>query len=385
MENGRKGLFPLFITAMIDYIGFGIIIPIAPFYTKDLGATPVDFSILLVVYSISQFIASPYLGKLSDRIGRKRVLIIGLSGEIAGYLIFGLSPILLFLYVGRAITGGTSGNLPVIYSFVSDRTSTINRTKAIGMIGAAIGIGFVIGPFIGGILSVLGYRVPILFAALLSFVNIILVLRLKEDTKKVDYRRSKIRDAFKIAPYLFISITCIGLGFVMLQTTLAYYGEDLYSWGSLAVGLALGLVGIEQAIFQLAVTFRLTNLFGKTPVILIGIVAFIVAFLILSFRTDEFFGLVSLTLFSFGYSLFQTPIVSLISDLAPLSSRGATLGITQSAQSISSFIGPLIAGFLFQYVSIYFPYIIAAVFGSVAFVFVFIFHWNSESLTERTK
>ncbi|AAT44115.1 MFS transporter [Picrophilus oshimae] len=374
-----KGILPLFVTAMIDFIGFGIIIPIAPFYTRDLGATPFEFSILLVVYSLAQFIASPYLGRLSDRIGRKNVLVLGLSGEIAGYLIFGLSPVLSLLYIGRAITGATSGNLPVIYSFVSDKTSSDNRTRAIGMIGAAIGIGFVIGPFIGGSLSIFGYRVPILFAAVLSFINMVLVLRIKEERKKTNYKKGSILKAFEIAPYIFISITFIALGFVMLQTTLAYYGQALYSWGSLAVGIILGIVGMEQALFQLLLVFRLTRRIGSIRTVMLGIISFTMAFLILSFRVNEYIAIFSLTLFSLGYSLFQTPVISIISDIAPVEIRGSTLGITQSAQSLSNIIGPLIAGYTFEFISIYSPYMLAAAFGILSLLFISIFIIKSGS------
>ena len=367
-----RDIFPVFLTAMIDFIGFGIIIPIAPYYLETFGGNAFDFSILLVVYSGAQFIASPFLGRISDYYGRKRVLSIGLSGEVAGYLVFALAPYLLILYIGRIITGATSGNLPVLYAFVSDKTSPSGRTKAIGLIGAAIGIGFVIGPAIGGILSVFGYRVPIFFAALLSVINLSLVQRLSEGRTKTKARKGSIINAFKVAPYLFLSITAIAMGFVMLQTVLAFYGQSLYGWGSLEVGLILAMVGIEQAVFQIGVVPALVSKLGTWKVLFAGIIAFTVSFGILSFENPEYIALLALTIFALGYSFFQTPVISYISQISREGESGANLGITQSAQSLASIIAPLIAGYLFYYVSKFVPFEISAVVGIVSAALVFI-------------
>ena len=379
-----KNIFPIFITAMIDFIGFRIIIPIGPYYVETFHGNPVDFSILLVVYSAAQFVASPYLGRLSDRFGRKKVLSVGLSGEIFGYLIFGLSPFLFLLYIGRLITGATSGNLPVLYSFVSDKTDAGNRTRAIGLIGAAIGIGFVIGPAIGGLLSIFGYRVPILFAGFLSLFNLILVQRLREEKKKTKYQKRSVIEAFKTSPYLFMSIAAIAVGFVMLQTVLAFYGQALYNWTSLIVGILLAVIGIQQAIYQIGIVPKLVSKIGLFKTIIIGIFSFILSFILLSFRMPEYISIVSLSLFAFGYSLFQTPVISYVSQLALDDSRGASLGITQSAQSLASIIGPLIAGYLFYSISKFIPFQMSAIMGVISVILFWItIRSNRNNLTQQ--
>lgn len=374
-----KNIFPIFITAMIDFIGFGIIIPIGPYYVETFHGNPVDFSILLVVYSAAQFVASPYLGRLSDRFGRKKVLSVGLSGEIFGYIIFGLSPFLFLLYIGRLITGATSGNLPVLYSFVSDKTDAGNRTRAIGLIGAAIGIGFVIGPAIGGLLSIFGYRVPILFAGFLSLFNLILVQRLREEKKKTKYQKRSVIEAFKTSPYLFMSIAAIAVGFVMLQTVLAFY-----NWTSLIVGILLAVIGIQQAIYQIGLVPKLVSTIGLFETIIIGIFSFILSFILLSFRMPEYVSIVSLSLFAFGYSLFQTPVISYVSQIALDDSRGASLGITQSAQSLASIIGPLIAGYLFYSILKFIPFQMSAIMGVISVILFWItIRSNRNNLTQQ--
>ncbi|BBL46916.1 multidrug resistance protein MdtG [Metallosphaera sedula] len=379
-----RSIFPLFLTALIDFIGFGIIIPIGPYYVEALGGTSLDFSILIVTYSIAQFIASPYLGGLSDKYGRKRVLSIGLSGEILGYLLFALSPNLSLLFVSRAIIGVTSANLPVLYSFVSDKTDSRNRTKAIGFIGAAIGIGFVIGPAIGGLLSLVGFRVAILGAALLATLNLALVQRLKEEVKRVKGRKYSRIGSFKSFPLIFLSILTVGMGFTGLQTTLAYYGQALYSWTALVVGIILAIVGIQQAIFQVILIPRLESRIGPIKTVIVGILFFTTSFVILSFKNPQYVIFVALSLFSLGYSLFQTPIISLISRDSSQGSRGMNLGIAQSAQSIANIFGPLIAGYLFYSVSRFAQYEISAFLGVISLVFI-ILHLVREGRRTSTK
>ncbi len=379
-SSSFTAVFPLFFTAFIDFIGFGIIIPIAPYYAQRLGASPFEFSMLLAAYSVAQLIMSPILGSLSDRYGRKKILIIGLAGEIAGYIVFASAPSLLFLFLGRLISGGTSANLTVIYSMVSDRTDPESRTKAIGIIGAAIGMGFVIGPALGGILSFLGFRTVIYLTSLLSFTNLVLVLRLKESridlpTRGMNFLR-QISSAAKRGGFLFLGLVFVGMGFAIMQATLAYYGEDLFGWASLEVGIVLLILGLEQAAFQFILIPFISRKSGEIRASGFAMIFFSLGFLILYATPGEYFVLGGLTILNLGYSLFQTPVISILSQRSSVA-RGATLGISQSATSLANTIGPGIGGFLFGSVSIGSPYIVSAIFGILAALVIIAFRHSS--------
>lgn len=380
-ESGSfKAIFPLFFTAFIDFIGFGIIIPIAPYYAQDLGASPLQFSLLLASYSLAQLIMSPVLGSLSDRYGRKRILITGLAGEIIGYIVFASAPSLPVLFLGRIISGATSANLTVIYSMVSDRTEPENRTKAIGMIGAAIGMGFVIGPAAGGILSFLGFRTVIYLTSILSMTNLLLVLRIREiwaprKERGINFL-SQIYGAAKVGGFLFLGLVFVGMGFAIMQATLAYYGEDLFGWASLEVGIVLLILGLEQALFQLVLIPRIARISGEVKASAFSMVFFSLGFIILFLTPGEYYVIMGLTLLNFGYSLFQTPVISMLSQRSTVS-RGTTLGVSQSATSLANTIGPGIGGFLFGSVSIGTPYLVSALFGVLAASAIIGFSHNS--------
>jgi predicted MFS family arabinose efflux permease len=375
-----SALFPLFFTAFIDFIGFGIIIPIAPYYAQKLGASPFEFSMLLVAYSVSQLVMSPILGSLSDRYGRKKILITGLLGEIAGYIIFASAPSLVFLFLGRIISGGTSANLTVIYSMVSDRTDPERRTKAIGIIGAAIGMGFVIGPATGGILSFLGFRTVIYLTSLLSLTNLLLVLRLRESRSMfpalgMNFLR-EVSSAVRRGRSLFLGLVFVGMGFAIMQATLAYYGEHLFGWASLEVGIVLLILGLEQAVFQFLLIPYISKKAGEIRASEFAMIFFSLGFLILFATPGEYFVLGGLTLLNFGYSLFQTPVISILSQRSS-AARGATLGISQSATSLANTVGPGIGGFLFGAVSIGSPYLVSAIFGIIAALTIIVFKNSS--------
>lgn len=378
----QASLFIAAINAFIDFLGIGIIIPIAPFYSEKFGATPFEIALLFTSYSFPQLLLSPFWGKLSDMRGRRLALTIGLSGEVIAYLVFAFSPSLPFLYASRAIAGGLSANFAVLSSYVSDVTSEESRVRGLGVLGAATGMGFVFGPIVGGTLSIYGYRAPILLASALCLANLVLVrLFLVEPAKPaVQRQRVGFRKVFLYADYVYVTGLFVNLAFVGMQVTLALYGQRLYHWGSFQVGLVLGLVGLEGAVIQGGLIHRVTRGLGEKLTVVIGLVAFAVSYAMLSTEVPQLMAFLALALLGVGLSLSQPAANSIITKLVPRSDQGAAFGLVQSLTSLSNIMGQVFAGALFNYVSPFAPYA-AGVFLVVCGLFVFSFYANRRTQT----
>jgi len=378
----RISLFLAALNAFVDFLGIGIIIPIAPFYSEKFGATPFEIALLFTSYSVPQLLLSPFWGKLSDVRGRRLALTVGLSGETIAYLVFAFSPSLPFLYVSRAIAGGLSANFAVLSSYVSDVTSEERRIRGLGLLGAATGLGFVFGPIIGGTLSIYGYRVPILLASALSLANLVLVrLFLAEPMRSgVERQRVGFRKVFSYANYVYVTGLLVNLAFVGMQVTLALYGQRLYHWGSFQVGLILGLVGLEGALIQGMLIHRVTRRLGEKLTVVVGLIAFATSYAMLSAQVPQVIVFLALSLLGVGLSLSQPAANSMITKLVPRSDQGAAFGLVQSLTSLSNILGQVFAGALFNYVSPFAPYT-AGVFFVACGLFVFSFYANRRTQT----
>ena len=173
MRNNRLAI--IFVIVFVDLLGFSLILPLLPYYAQTFGADAFVTGLLVASYAVAQLIGAPLLGRLSDRVGRRPVLFISIFGTFVGFLLLGFAGALWMLFVSRVVDGLTGGNLSVAQAYISDVTDQKNRAKALGLIGAAFGLGFIIGPAVGGALSVYGYAVPAFAAAALSAINLIAV------------------------------------------------------------------------------------------------------------------------------------------------------------------------------------------------------------------
>ena len=186
-QGSRSTLFILLSIVVVDLIGFGIVMPVLPFYARDFGVTATTLGLLMMSYAAAQFVCAPLWGRLSDRVGRRPVILFSVAGTSASLLFFGLAESILWLFVARVLAGGFAANVSVASAYISDVTNEDERTRWMGMLGASFGVGFILGPIIGGLLSPLGYRVPMLVAAGLAFINLIYAaFSLKEPDRHVD-------------------------------------------------------------------------------------------------------------------------------------------------------------------------------------------------------
>lgn len=356
----RSRAIVIFTTVFIDLIGFGIVIPVLPFYAQGtiFNATPRTVGILFTSYSVMQLIFSPILGRLSDKHGRRPVLFLSIIGTGIGFLIIGFANSIWMLFAGRILDGITGGNISTAQAYIADITTTENRAKGMGLIGAAFGLGFVFGPAIGGILSRWGIQVPFLFAACLCFVNaVLLYFRLpetltKEQMKKnqtAGERRSKqvIRSlkqprlAFVLVIYfLFI------VAFSIMTATFAFYTMFRFGYDAQHTGYLFAYVGVIAVIIQGGLIGRLVKRFGEVRLVIFGAFCFAISLFAIPFVGPAAGGLAALLVgggvFSLGNSLATPALNSLASKSVGPDDQGIVLGVMQSVASLSRAVGPLL-------------------------------------------
>ncbi|HXF42873.1 MAG TPA: MFS transporter [Pyrinomonadaceae bacterium] len=356
-----RPLIIIFFTVFIDLLGFGIVLPLLPFFAEHFGATPIDVGFLMAIYSVMQFVFAPIWGSLSDRIGRRPVLFFSILGAAVGYLILGLAGSLWMLYAGRVLSGIMGGNISAAQAYIADITTPKNRARGMGLFGMAAGLGFVFGPALAGVLTRVSENTPFLFASGLSILNALSValflpesLNKNPDTgKKVSRSRlfllrgalSGNRFSLITAEYLLV-ITA----FSILTTAFAFYMGFSFGYGAEQTGYLLAFIGILSAFFQGVVFSALAKRWGEATLALIGAAAMAASLFIVPFVNAQNGGLTALLLgmgvFALGSALSNPSLTSLGSKTAPAEFQGSALGIIQSAGSLARVIGPVLCGFL---------------------------------------
>ena len=358
-----KPLIIIFITVFIDLVGFGIVIPALPYYVESdaFRATPFDIGILFASYSLMQFIFAPVLGSLSDRYGRRPILFFSILCSAIGYLFIGFAFALWMVFAGRIIAGITGGNISTAQAYIADVTTRENRAKGMGLFGAMFGLGFVFGPAIGGILSRYGIAVPFLFAALLSFVNaILLYFILPETVKKGSYDAAKIRKNRFVelieslgdaqfgtlnALYFFLVVS-----FSIMTYAFVLYTIFRFGYSAEQNGYIFAFIGILAVIFQGGLFSKLVRKFGENPLMIVGCIMMAISLFAIPFISPDFGGLIGLlsvvTLLSIGNSMASPAITSLASKVSDENTQGKSLGVLQSGASLARAIGPAVGGVL---------------------------------------
>ncbi|HKC64618.1 MAG TPA: MFS transporter [Pyrinomonadaceae bacterium] len=364
----RSPLLVIFITVFIDLVGFGIVIPVLPFYVEGtkFNASPRMVGLLFASYSIMQLIFTPVLGRLSDRHGRRPILLISLLGTCAGFLILGFATTLWMLFLGRIIDGISGGNISTAQAYIADITTPENRAKGMGLIGAAFGLGFTLGPAIGGILSkwdidVLGYHipgisVPFIFAGLMAFANATLLYFTLPETVTPDHparasaatgRWSQLFAALKQSRLAFILLIyfLFVTAFSIMTTSFVLFTMYRFGYDASHNGYLFMYVGIIGVIIQGGLIGRLAKTFGELPLVITGALLFAGSLFLIPL-VGPGSGLIALLgvggLFAVGNSLATPSLTALASKSVGRGEQGGVLGITQSAASLARAIGPLI-------------------------------------------
>lgn len=377
--NKRTPLTLIFITVFIDLLGFGILIPILPtFATKELGVDESAVGFAIAIYSLTQFFFNPVFGKLSDKYGRRPVIIFSLLLNSLGYLIFAFTTQYWMLIVARIIAGTGGSSIGVAQAYIADVTTKEERSRGMGLIGAAFGLGFVFGPFIGGILSEFGYMITGFGSASFSFLAFIFTLILLPESnlnrgQKPSHRTLLNIEALrKISSQKDLSLL-IFLFFILtfsianIYGTFALLGHQVYGFSELQNGYIYSILGISSSLMQGGILNLLLKFIPRRLLILFGSLLMMFGLALLPYG-GTFWGLaVIVVLLSFGTGSLQPILLSLVSEVTHDSDQGMVLGINQSASAMARVLGPLWGGFAFEFLGYPFPFLTGALFTSVIF------------------
>lgn len=375
----RSSLLVVYLTVFIDLLGFGIILPILPFYAEKFGANGFWVGAVLTAYSAAQFVSAFYLGRLSDRIGRRPVLLASLVGSAVSLAMTGLAGSLAFLLLSRVLAGAFGGSITTAQAYIADVTEPRERTKYMGLLGASIGMGFVFGPAIGAGLSGFGFSTAAFIAAGLAAANFLFglvklpetrVVRL-EETSRTTGRLAGLGMALRqpnVGRVVWANFLTT-LAFVGMEATFALFGQARFGLGAAGMGLIFTLVGVVIAIVQGGLVGRLNARFGERTLAHAGAITIGLTLLAIPFTQTLGACLAIMAILAAGQGLLSPTLPSLLSLASASGEHGGTLGIGQSVSAAARAIGPLIAGWLFD-LGVALPYVVGAALMMIALGFL---------------
>jgi DHA1 family tetracycline resistance protein-like MFS transporter len=389
----RVSLGLIFLVVFIDLVGFGIVIPILPYYAKEFGANARDLGWLLAIFSLMQFLFAPLWGRLSDRIGRKPVLLFSLFVTSISMGILGLAHSLLWLFIGRTLAGAGSANISTAYAYISDITTPENRAKGMGIIGAAFGLGFIFGPAIGGILSPYGYGLPMFVGAGMAALNLIFATfflaepplspkaRAGNRIKRFDFENIRITLSDPRTRLAIVTFFLVTFALTQMETTFAIFMFATFGLTARSAGVLLAISGLIMAALQGGLIGRLAKKFGEMKLILSGLLIAAVGLLGFAGSYTLTSIVIALVILSVGHGMLNPSLSSLASLGADPSRRGTTMGVYQSSGSLARVLGPVTAGWAYDLINIRAPFYSAVGFLIVAFL---IANAGSKKLIQRT-
>lgn len=366
-----KGFWTIWSTVALDMVGFGMVVPILGRYADRYGASGFEVGLLFSMFSIAQFFFAPVLGRLSDRIGRKPVIVISLLGTAVGSFLTGAAGALWLLYVARFIDGASGASVSVAQSAITDIASPEDRPRLLGMLGAAFGVGFVFGPAIGGLAALGGPHVPFYLASAFALCNAVAAWFRLPETNVTRAQRETVRVRRRFAVNRFTGTALLaGSAFAGFEATFALFGErrfDLTEGSAAAVFL---VVGVMLVIVQGVLIGPLTKSFGSPRLLSSGFVVLVAGFLVLAVAEAWVVLFLALALLSLGQGVVTPSLTSVVADSVAPDKRGEALGVQQSAGALSRIVGPAIAGLTFDHAGVAWPYVVAAVLTISALVLV---------------
>ena len=405
MSKRTPALPFILVTVLIDVIGVGIIIPIMPELLAELGiadAGKASFTggLLVFSYAFMQFFCAPILGGLSDRYGRRLIILISLFGLTIDYLIMGFAPNITWLFIGRIIAGIGGASFTTASAYIADISSPEKRAQNFGMIGAAFGVGFILGPILGGFLGDIDVRLPFFISAGLSFLNwlygfFILPESLpKESRRPFQWKRAnpvgtlRSLKKYPLLKNFFIAFFIIYVAGHAVQSNWSFFGKEVFNWGSFEIGLSLTIVGVCVAIVQAVLIRKAVKTLGQKKTVYLGLLFNFFGLILFALTTQEWMIYSFLIVYVLG-GLAGPTLQGIMSNQVPGNEQGELMGALTSLQSLGNIAGPLVMTGTFMYFTttapVYFPgsaFALGAVLSVVSGVLIYITIKKSTSLVD---
>ena len=383
MKN-KASLTAIFFTIFIDLMGFGILIPLLPaFATKELGISDIGIGAIVAVYSLMQFLFNPALGKLSDKIGRRPVILFTQILTVLSYLLFSFSTSFLLLFISRILGGLGGSNIGVAQAYIADITSKEDRAKGMGIIGAAFGLGFVFGPLVGAFLSEYGYAAAgygsAAFTAM-AFIYTIFYLpeSLKEKSTARNYRLKIFDIPFikEVLSYPSVGIlislySIIIFSIANIYGTFAILGYKVYHFTDKQNGMLFGISGVISAGIQAGLMKRISSRFSDKIIVISASFIMMIGLAMFPYGINFLGVAIVISVFSIGSAILQPLLPSMISKYSPENQQGSILGVSQSFSAFARVLGPLWGGFSYDYLGYQFPFLTGASLTLVTIILTF--------------
>ncbi len=385
----------IFITVLLDIIGFGIIIPVLPALLEgmmsiDANEAAVYGGYLLFAFAITQFLFSPFMGNLSDQYGRRPIILLSLLGFVVDYLLLAVAPTFAWLVIGRLIAGFFGASFSTANSYIADISTDENRSKNFGMLGAAFGVGFIVGPLMGGLLGEIGLRVPFYCAAALTFCNLLYGYFILPESLSIENRRkfewkksnpiSTLRKIgnYKNIGYLLIAFFIINLGSHAIQSNWTYFTMYKFDWSEGMVGLSLAVVGAMVGVVQAMLAQKSADTIGVGKSIIVGFGLYTMGMFLFSVASATWMMFLFLVPYALGGIAMPNLQSFMVSKVSP-KEQGELQGGLTSLISLSTIIGPIMMTQVFFYFTsetsiVQFagaPFLLGGVFMLASFLIVF--------------
>lgn len=371
-----QGFWPIWTTVALDLVGFGIVAPILGRYAKDFGANGLEVGLMFASFSVAQMIFAPILGRISDRIGRKPVIIISLIGTAIGSFITGIGGAMWVLFVGRIIDGASGASVAVAQGAITDIAPPERRAQLLGMLGAAFGIGFVVGPALGGLAALGGTHIPFFLAGTIAAINAVAALIRLPETKTTSVPEHVHTDHVSprspvLMRYALVAVFAT-VGFSGFESTFSLFGGERFNLTVGSSAMVFLFVGVLLTIVQGALIGALTQKFGSRALLRFSLPVVAAGLVVLAFTPDMKWTMLfaSMVLISVGQGIASPSTTALVAEAAPPDKRGEALGYQQSAGAFARIAGPIIAGALFDHVGIGSPYLVGGILFLIALVAV---------------